>query len=58
MIFREKPGKEVLEPEDRVKEEGTDETKDNEGYQVLFGIHFSLGIDSREAIDPSFHWNA
>jgi hypothetical protein len=56
--LREKPGKDVLEPEDGVKEERADQGKDNERDQVLSGVHLDGRVDAREAMDPSFHWNA
>jgi hypothetical protein len=58
LILREKPRKEVLKPKDSVKEEGADETEDNEGNQVLSDIHFDRGVNSSKAIDPSLHWDA
>ena len=58
MVFREEPGKETLKPEDGVKEERTDQTKDDEGTQVLSRIHFNGSVHSGKAIDPMFNWNA
>jgi hypothetical protein len=58
MVFRKEPGKESLKPEDCVKEERTDQTKNDEGIQILSGIHFNRSVHSGKAIDPTFNWNA
>jgi hypothetical protein len=46
VILREEPRQDVLESEDSVDEECTDEAKDYEGACILTGTHFYAGIDS------------
>jgi hypothetical protein len=57
MIFREEPGKEVLEPEDEIKKERANEGEDYEADCVLPGVHFDCGVDARKEIDPWLNWH-